>query len=292
MVLAVIGAALVVTGLHDMFHSLMNPSGRGHVSWWIMLGLWRASKPLGRRLWSVVGPAAMVAVVLAWVAFQSLGWALIYLPHVPDGFSYAPGVDPADYPDWAEALYVSLVTLATLGFGDMVPTEPGIRFAVAVQGLIGFALLTSALTWFSRVYSPLERRRALALELGSLARVGFAEQCPELDPRDVSRVLDGLSAQVEMVRVDFTQHTEGYYFRETDEDLSLPHWLPAAVPMASAVASASDPGVRISGQRLTRALERLALKLRSGFVRTGDDPAEIFAAYASDHGFTGTGRSD
>ncbi|WP_309132131.1 potassium channel family protein [Brevibacterium sp.] len=285
--LTVGGALLVATGLHDMFHSLMNPSGRGHVSRWIMHGIWCASKPLGRRFRAVVGPAALVTVVIAWVAFQVLGFALIYLPHVPTGLTYAPGIDPANYSDPAEALYISLVTLSTLGFGDVVATQAWVRMTVPFEGLIGFALLTSALTWFSRVYSPLERRRALALEIRSLVGVGFADRCPELDPREVSRVLDGLSTQLDMIRVDFTQHTETYYFREVDEDLSLPRWLSAVVPMAAVAGSSSYPGVTMSGQRLTASLDRLAEVLKSGFARSGGDTAGILAAYASDHGHTG-----
>lgn len=281
--LTIAGAALAGVGLHDMFHSLMHPSGRGHVSRWVMSGVWRVSKMFGRRLGAVVGPAAMVAVVLAWVAFQAVGWALIYLPHVPGGFAYSAGVDHAAYPDPAGALYVSLVTLSTLGFGDVVPTGPWVRLAVPAQGLVGFALLTSALTWFSRIYAPLARRRSLALEIKSLEGVRFADRFRDVDPPEASRVLDGLAAQLGMVRIDFTQHTESYYFREIDADLSLPHWLPCLVPLADAAASSPALGVRLSGQRVFAALEQLAAKLRSDFVRTGTTPAEVFAAYAADH---------
>ena len=139
----VLGAALAVVllGLFDMYHSLMHPSGKGPLSARVLAAVWRLSRATGHRLGSAVGPAGMIAVVVLWVLLQGVGWALVYLPHVPGGFVYSSGVDPAEYPDAAEALYVSLVTLATLGFGDVVATDPWIRLASPLEALTGFALL-------------------------------------------------------------------------------------------------------------------------------------------------------
>ncbi len=163
----------------------------------------------------------MIAVVILWVLLQTVGWSLIYLPHVPDGFSYSAGIEPANYPNSIEALYMSLVTLVTLGFGDVVATDPWIRIATPLEALIGFALLTAALTWFTQIYAPLSRRRALALELKSLAEVNYAERIGDQDPTTAARVLDGLTAEVMKARIDFTQHSETYYFQEEDPQLSL-----------------------------------------------------------------------
>ncbi|GGG65188.1 hypothetical protein GCM10011374_31240 [Kocuria dechangensis] len=132
----------------------------------------------------------MVAVVVLWVLLQGAGWALVYLPHVPGGFVHSSGVDPGEYPDAAEAFYVSLVTLATLGFGDAVPTDPGIRLASPLEALTGFALLTAALTWFTQIYPPLARRRSLALELKSLADVDYADGIGEEDPTTAARLAE------------------------------------------------------------------------------------------------------
>jgi len=117
----------------------------------------------------------MDTVILSWVFLQGVGWALIYYPHMPGGFVYSSGVDPAEYPGFIEALCVSFVTLATLGYGDAVPVEPWIRLVSPFQALIGIALLTVAVTWFTQLYPPLSRRRALALESGRLADTSYAE---------------------------------------------------------------------------------------------------------------------
>ncbi len=227
-----LGIGIVALGLWDIYHSLLHPSGSGALGGRVQSAVWWLSRSTGHRFGSAVGPASMITVVLLWVVLQGVGWALVYLPHVPGGFTYAPGVDPVDYPDAVDALYVSLVTLATLGFGDVVATDPWIRMATPLEALTGFALLTAALTWFTQIYPPLSRRRALALELKSLADVDYAGGLPEEDPVTAARVLDGLAAEVAKARIDFTQHGETYYFQEEDPDLSLARHLPYALALA------------------------------------------------------------
>lgn len=172
--LALAGVTVILCGMLGMFHTLLHPSGTGRISRWVLAGTWRLSKSTGHRLGPAIGPAAMVAVVLVWVALQGLGWALIYLTRLPEGYAYSSGVDASDYPDFVEALYLSFVILSTLGFGDVVPTDPWIRAASPMEALTGFALLTAALAWFMQIYPPLSRRRTLALKLKGLAEVGYA----------------------------------------------------------------------------------------------------------------------
>lgn len=282
--LTIVGIGIILLGLMDMFHTLLHPSGQGRLSQLVLSTAWAVSKAAGHRLGSMVGPAAMVAVVLLWVALQGLGWALVYYPHVPDGFMYSSGVDPAAYPDFVEAIYVSFVTLSTLGYGDMVATDSWIRVASPFEALTGFALLTSALTWFMQLYPPLLRRRALALELKGLADVGYAEASQNVEPAVFTRVLDALGSAVEKVRVDFTQHTEGFYFRESDPDLSLARQLPYVLRLRDAAMTRKEEAVRLSAQRLSSALEQLGTELKEDFLGTGEHPGEVFAAYAAEHG--------
>jgi hypothetical protein len=281
--LTLLGIAVIAIGLWDMYHSLLHPSGTGAIGGRVQAGIWRISRRTGHRLGSAVGPGSMITVVVLWVLMQGVGWALVYLPHVPGGFTYSPGVDPVNYPDAVDALYVSLVTLATLGFGDVVATDPWIRLATPLEALTGFALLTAALTWFTQIYPPLSRRRSLALELKFLAEVDYADDIAEDDPETAARVLDGLAAEVAKARIDLTQHGETYYFQEEDPDLSLARQLPYALELRDRATASSAPRVRTGGRRLGLALEQLAAKLREEFVAAGEAPDEVFAAYAADH---------
>jgi hypothetical protein len=281
--LTLAGVVVIVVGLHDMFHTLLHPTGQGRVSRMVLVGVWRVSQATGHRLGSTVGPLAMVAVILVWVLLQLLGWALIYLPHVPGGFVYSSGVDPSDFPDVVEAVYLSAVTLSTLGYGDMVATDLWIRTASPLQALTGFALLTAALTWFTQIYPPLSRRRALALELKGLADSGWADSVGDADPAILTRVLDTLAAEVVKARIDFAQHTEGFYFQEREPDLALARQLPYVLRLRDAALASSEPVVRRSGRQLSRAIDQLTSELDDNFLHTGGDAHVVLVAYAADH---------
>ena len=283
-VLTIAGIAVIVVGLLDMFHTLLHPSGQGRLSQLVLTGVWKLSKATGHRMGSAVGPAAMVAVICLWVALQGVGWALVYYPHVPEGFLYSSGVNPAKHADFVEALYVSFMTLSTVGYGDVVATDPWLRIASPFEALAGFALLTAALTWFTQIYPPLSRRRSLALELKSLADVGYDAALHQVDPIIVTRALDTVAGEVDKVRIDFTQHIEGFYFPESNPDLSLARQLPYALRLRDAAMARDEVAVRLSARQLSVALEQLGTEIKSDFVGTGDDPGEVFAAYAAEHG--------
>lgn len=282
--LTLAGVTVIVTGLWDIFHTLLHPRGQGPLSGPVLSVVWKASKGVRRRLGSVVGPTAMVAVIFNWVGLQIVGWALIYYPRMPEGFGYSSEVNPAAYPDFQEALYMSMVTLATLGFGDVIATDPWVRMATPFQALTGFALLTAAMTWFGQIYPPLARRRALALELKGLADVRYAELIGEISSTTACRVVDTLTSGIGTIRVDFTQHSECFYFLEQNPGQSLAHQLPFAMALQEAARTRPEPEVQLSAQRLAAALEDLTGKLSEDFGLPGKTPAEVIASYAAEHG--------
>lgn len=182
-----------------------------------------------------------------------------------------------------EAVYISTVTLSTLGYGDVVANDPWVRVVSPFEALTGFALLTAALTWFGQLYPPLSRRRTLALELKGLADVDYAENLTQIDAASVSRVLDSVASGIGAVRVDLIQHAECFYFLEQDPGLSLARQLPYALRLRDAAMDRPDPGVKLSAQQLAAAIAELATKLKD-FRLTGQTPAEVMEAYAAEHG--------
>lgn len=81
-----------------------------------------------------------VAVLLgAILSYGTTGFVYFELPNKPDL-------------SWADALWWSLVTLTTIGYGDIFPTTPGGRFLVALPlmffgiGLLGYVLSLAATT--------------------------------------------------------------------------------------------------------------------------------------------------
>lgn len=278
-----LGAAIVIAILRDVFHTIWHPTRHGGLSRLVMTGMWRLSSRLSarRRAAGLAGPLGMVCVVSVWALAVAVGWALVYWPHMPQSFSYSAGLVPAEHAGPVDALYVSLVTLATLGLGDIAPAVGWLRVVGPLEALVGFALLSATVAWILGIYPALARRRTLALRL-SHVRGGATSR--ELDSDGGASLLDGLASAVSVITVDFLQYAESYYFYDGDENTSLPRQIGHAVGLAELAVHSRHPDVRLSASVLRRALDDLAAILDERFLRTGAATAGVFASYASDHG--------
>jgi hypothetical protein len=280
------GAGAVIIVLRDIFHTLWHPKGRGTLSRLVMTVVWRLSQRLHPRgqVAPLAGPLAMVAVVATWALMIVLGWALIYLPQMPDGFVFASGLQPTRRVDFLDALYLSLVTVATLGFGDIVPVKSWLRLAAPLQALMGFALLTASVSWVLEVYPALTRRRGLAVRLALLRRAGTAGRVAGLDSAAAAQLLESLAAEIALIRVDLTQYTETYYFHDGDDHSSLAAVISYAAELAEGGHASPRSDVQLAAAVLDCALDDLARLLDEHFLHVGGTTSEILEAYTADHG--------
>ncbi|NGO70023.1 potassium channel family protein [Streptomyces boncukensis] len=279
------GAALVVITLRDLFHTLWHPTRRGGLSRVVMTALWRLSRPLRTRSGHVAGlagPLAVVSVVGLWAGTIILGWAIVYWPHMPDSFAFANELRASEHTGLLDSLYLSMVHVSTLGLGDIAPTEEWLRIAAPLEALVGFVLLTATVSWVLEIYPALARRKALALRLAVLLRTDRRER-PSGEVLTAS-LLEGLAADVLRVRIDFTQYAEAYYFHDGEDETSLAVVSGYACELARRGAAASDADVRRAADVLSEALDDLATVLDQRFLHTGGSAAEVFGAYAADHG--------
>ncbi|WP_250444918.1 potassium channel family protein [Actinotalea sp. C106] len=280
-ILTVLGSLLVLVTLRDVFHTLWRPAGSGAVGALIMHAVWWVGDRPALRgvLRPVIGPAAMLAVILAWTVLVTVGWALIYLPAVPDGFVHGSGVDPVERGLWAEALYLSLVTLATLGYGDVVPDTGWLLLAAPLQALIGFALLTAAVAWIGQVHPAVTRRRALAARAHALGAAGLSSQ-----DEPPASVIEAVAADVAVARIDLEQYDESYYFHDTSAQASLADSLGLLDTLAARAQDDADGERRWAGRVLTAALDGLAEVLDDQFLHAGGDRSTVFEAYRHERG--------
>ncbi len=283
-VAAVTGLLLVAVVVRDVFHTLFHPIGHGSIAPQVMKFVWwllRLFHPQ-RRIASLTGPLGIAMVVLTWGAIAILGWALLYFAQMPDGFAYSSELNPAERNDVFDSLYLSLVTIGTLGFGDIVPTSPLLRLMVPLEALFGFMLLTAAVSWVLQIYPALHRRRVLALQLSTLREARRAN--PDLDIDSIpADVLTGIANAAVEARNDFTQYGATYYFRDLEEDASLAFSLGYAAELAAEAAGSSHPQTRLAGALITAAVDSLAGLLNQEFLRLDGDTDAILKAYATDH---------
>jgi hypothetical protein len=286
--IAVAGALLVAVVVRDVFHTLFHPIGHGSIAPQVMKFVWwllRIFRP-DRRIASLTGPLGIALVVLTWGTIAVLGWAMVYFAQMPDGFAYGSELNPAHRNNVLDSLYVSLVTIGTLGFGDIVPTSPLLRVIVPLEALFGFMLLTAAVSWVLQIYPALHRRRVLALQLSTLRVARRANPALGIDsvPSDV---LTGLAAAIVEARNDFTQYGATYYFRDLEADASLAASLEYASALALEAVDSAHSQTRLAGALITAAVDSLAELLNAEFLRFNGDTAAVIRAYSEDHRHTG-----
>ena len=167
-----LGIALIAVVAHDVFDALFHHRGAGILSGAVMRTTWRGFRRASvrrRSLLPLAGPFALVAVVAMWLVLLVTGWALVLWPHIIDGFRFDPGAASGEA-TLVDAVYVSLVTLATLGFGDITPASGWLKLVLPLEALIGLGLLTATVSWLLSIHPALSRRRSLAYEISLLRR--------------------------------------------------------------------------------------------------------------------------
>ncbi|MEV4333511.1 potassium channel family protein [Streptomyces sp. NPDC049597] len=277
------GLALAMLALRDVFHTLWHPTRHGGLSRLVMTVAWRISARFGRRrAVGLAGPLGMVTVVTLWAVTVIAGWALMYWPHMPDGFSFATGLAPAEHSGFLDAVYVSIVTMATLGLGDIAPTDGWLRILGPVEAVVGFALLTATVSWVLGIYPALARRRAVALRVSQLRRAGLGTQ--QLATPVASAAFRSLAADLAHVCVDYRQYAESYYFHDGDENTSLAANIMYLAAVAEQLPDGSGGECRLVKELLSVSLHDLAVTLDERFLHAGGTTQQVLARYAQDHG--------
>ena len=150
---------------------------------------------------------------LSWTGLLVLGFALIYLPYLPEDYYFGTAIRSESRSGFVTAVYLSMVALATLGLGDIAPAAPGLRIAVPLEALVGFILLSAVISWVLQLYPALTRRRALARRLSTMAATG-ATTLDRLEASTAVQLLEGVRDSVSTIEMDLLQYGESYYFRE------------------------------------------------------------------------------
>ena len=230
-----IGVSLVFTGIADVFFTVLHPDGFGFLSSRLYSGLFGLARlltrPLPRRLralgLSMAAPLMVPVAITAWIVLVLVGYAFIYYAGMNgESFSFSnPGLEPS----FGEALYVSGTAISTLGFGDVTP-KSGLYQALAVsEALIGFGILTLAITYVVGIYGFLQQLGIAAAGLLhqaedtaeplSILRPHF----PDGEPRDIeSHVMTYHRSLVEIYE-GLRRYPIVYYYHSRRAYRSLPY---------------------------------------------------------------------
>jgi hypothetical protein len=286
----VLGVALIALALRDIFDVLFHPLGRGMIARRVMRGVAaiarRAPRPSG-TLGLLAGPLSYIAVVATWATLLAVGWALVFMPQLPQGFHFDSALDPSRHSGFIDALYISLVNLTSLGYGDISPASSLLRVLGPVETMFGLGLLTASISWLISIYSAISRRDSLAHEVALVkqAEEQLGEKLADGDPELLETMLAGFSGQLIRVRRDIIHFPIVHYFRTEDEERALAGLLPFLGSLADeAGEEGRSHSLRVRAEVLRLTIDDFAETLRLRLRMPGESTEETLHHYRSDHG--------
>jgi hypothetical protein len=296
LLLSLLGTGLILVALRDIFDTLFHPSGKGMLSRALPRFLWRGIRRIGYRYplaQELCGPVTLLTVIASWATLLALGWAFVFWPHLARGFLLAPGPSSSAQGGFVDALYLSLVTLTTLGYGDITPTNGWLKVLVPLEALVGFGLLTASLSWVVSLYPAFSRHRSLAHEV-SLVREAESETgvgVRQMDALAAEHMLGSLTTQLIAVQTDLVHFPISYYFRSSKERFELSATMPCLLHLAQeGDSSGCAPGVRMRASMLRGAIEDFSDTIGARFLDLPSASSDkILAAYARDNLHTPSG---
>lgn len=284
-----VGTALIGLALRDIFDVLFHPLGRGMIARYVV----RSVSAIARRsargphtIGLLAGPLSYTAVVATWAALLALGWALVFLPQLPDGFTYDPGLDPSEHAGFVDALYISLVNLTSLGYGDISPASSVLRLLGPVETIFGLGPLTASISWLISIYNSISRRDSLAHEvhLTKAAEQQLGEKLADADPELLERLLASFTEQLIVTRRDLIHFPITHYFRTEDEERALSGLLPFLSSLVTEASEETRPqALRMRAGMLRMAIDDFAETLRVRLRMPGETTDATLEHYQIEH---------
>jgi hypothetical protein len=285
----VLGVVLIALALRDIFDVLFHPLGRGMIARRVVRMVSAAARRLPRRAGAVgllAGPLSYIAVVATWTTLLVFGWALIWMPQLPQGFSFDHGLNPAEHAGFLDALYLSLVNITSLGYGDISPASAAMRVLGPVETLFGLGLLTASISWLISIYSAISRRDSFAHEvhLTKQAEDQLGEKLAEADPGLLEAMLASFTQQLIAARRDLIHFPITHYFRTEDEERALSGLLPFLSDLVVEAGGTDRPHhVKVRAEMLRLAIDDFATTLRTRLQIPGETTDATLRHYHEDH---------
>jgi hypothetical protein len=289
---AILGVAIVLFTLRDIFHTLFHPSGSGAVGefvskWvWVTFCAWARWRGKRKHL-PIAGPTSLVLIIVSWAVLLWVGWALFLWPFARHGFAFNDRLTHQAPYAILDALYLSIMNLATLGSSDVTPVAQWLRLVAPLEALIGFVLFTASVSWVLSIYPALERRQSTANEIALIQdSEADGKRLMATDPSYAAEVLTELKASMVTLRGDLIQFPITYYFHALDDRDNFAAVVGYLYDLAMRVESETDsPSLNYAAHMLVASLYDMAQILGREFLDMEDknDPREVFRKYRENH---------
>lgn len=287
-VLTALGAGIIISALIDIFQTLFHPAGRGAISDWTARVIWKFFRCMSDRqprVLTFAGPAAILAIILSWIAFILFGFALLYLPHLGSGFSYDPSSPAGARHGIVGALNLSVGALITLTDG-MNAKQPYLQTLRGVEAMLGFGLLTASVSWLLSIYPVLQLRRSIA-QRATLLHHAETQNGIDLvhdSPEQAPEWLFAFGYDLSSLRNQMAQFPITFYFYVGEPETSLTGALPYLAQLADRADRERSPALRLAATVLGGAVRSFLEVTASIFLRISTrDPQEMMRALVAEH---------
>jgi len=282
----VLGVALILAALLDIFQTLFHPAGRGAMSDWTARIIWDIFRKVATRYSRVLiyaGPTSILAIIVTWVALTWFGFSLIYLPRLQIDFMHLQAGD-ANRGGILDAMSLSVGALITLSEGSYA-ARYWLQILRGLEAVIGFGLLTASVSWLLSIYPVLESRRSVAQQATLLHhaerqnRIDMIRDAPE---QSQDWVL-ALGTSMAGLRNQMAQFPITYYFVMGEPETALAGALPYLLELSERASASSVPGLRLAGTVLGGAVHNFLEMVAEDFLLVSkDDKQAIMRVYASE----------
>ncbi|MFK4003174.1 hypothetical protein [Qipengyuania sp. NPDC077563] len=233
MLLSAIGILILAVTILDALLTILDASGRSLFStkayrlfWWT----WRhLAKLLPYRVaqgaLSLAAPLMIGLMISLWIGGIVTGFALIFYGGMSFGDFITGG---GSQPSLPAAFRLSWVTLSTIGFVEISPSNMMYSIAVALEALLGTVILTFSITYFLSVHRSILKYDRLVADLHHrLGRSGdpmesVSKHLSRSDLSELKSLLSRLHDGVIGLHQGLSRYPIVYFYRPRAEERSLP----------------------------------------------------------------------
>ena len=229
------GVTLILVGIADLFFTVLHYDGFGFLSSrlyrWLFGAARLLTRPLPRR-WrafglSLAAPLMVPVTITVWILLISFGYALVYYGSISVKTFYFSS--PALEPSFLEALYLSGTAISTVGFGDITPLSTLYQLVAVSEALVGFGILTLAISYVIGVYGVLQQLGVLSAGLHHQSQDSsdpltlLAPHFPDGQPRGLETHLMDLHRGLVEIYEGIWRYPIVYYYHSRRAYRSLPY---------------------------------------------------------------------
>ncbi|MCP9236248.1 potassium channel family protein [Lewinella sp. JB7] len=272
--LVISGSALILITLVDFLFTTLSCNGSGFISTTTnrVLDLLLLPRFKIVRDWS--GVIHLTGTLLVWVVLLVLGGWLVFSSH-PDMVINSTTKLAANA---GERAYYTAFVFSTLGIGDYVPGSSLSRHVTAVYSVLGFGVLTTAITYILSVTGAATKKKNLATFISSMGDNPtdlYAYFTTEPDGSFFTERIDDLVTQLNQHINDHLCYPIVHYFHSDKRPWSAIVQLSSLYEclLALRIRYADDPGVLTHTRRVERCIDRFLelARVPARLRRTDDD---------------------